>query len=74
MSIKLSSDRMAVISTVMKWIPIADMEPPRGAKVLLIEERYGVACFGQWYPGNAWTHWFPLPTFDRDDAQVKQAP
>lgn len=70
MTIKLTNDRAAVVHTGLKWIPIQMQEPPRGAKVLLIDRKLGSATIGTWYPGNAWTHWFPLPTFSDCEADA----
>jgi len=61
--IKLTADKSAVVHTQLKWLSIAAQEPPRGAKVMLINRTLGCATIGVWYPGNDWTHWFPLPTF-----------
>jgi hypothetical protein len=32
---------------------------------LLIDKRLGVAVLGSWRDADGWTHWAPLPTFDR---------
>ena len=73
MTIKLTTDKQAVVHTHLKWLPISLQEPPRGAKVLLINRAHGVAVLGLYAPGNGWTHWFPLPTFMTyaDDAEVQ---
>jgi hypothetical protein len=65
--IKLTTDKAAVVDTKAKWIPVSVMLPPRGAKVLVIEERFGVARLDNWHPESGVTHWFPLPTFLKDD-------
>jgi hypothetical protein len=67
MTIKLSTDRKAVVDTDLHWIPVAKEQPPRGAKVQLIDRKLGSATSGTWYPGNSWTHWFPIPTFNPNE-------
>lgn len=62
---RLSTDRRAVVTERLRWIPVEKAAPPRGAKLLLINRRYGVAVIGEWTPGAGWTHWQGLPTFDR---------
>lgn len=39
---------------------------PRGAKVLLINEKYGTAVLGPYSPGQGWTHWQALPKFQEE--------
>ena len=73
MTIKLTTDKQALVNTNLKWIPITMQEPPRGAKLLLINRAHGTAVLGPYVPGQGWTHWFPLPTFYtyEDDAEVQ---
>ena len=68
--IKLTNDKAAMVDTKIKWIPVTTVIPPRGAKVLLINRKFGVAVLGPWSPDEEWTHWHPLPTFltEEDDA------
>ena len=61
--IKLTTDRAAVVHTDLKWIPIKDRQPPRGARCLVIDRKMGVARIDLWNPGSGASHWFPLPTF-----------
>lgn len=58
---RLTADKVAV-STEFYWIPVAKMPPPGGAKVLLFDERYGVATIGVYDPEHGFTHWAPCPT------------
>lgn len=59
--IKLTNDHAAAVNHSVYWIPVADHPPPRGAKLLLINEKYGVAVLGAYSPGQGWTHWQALP-------------
>jgi hypothetical protein len=67
--IKLTNDKAALVDTSSKWIPISHKLPPRGARCLMIDRKYGVATIGPWTPDAGWTHWQALPTFltDGDD-------
>ena len=66
-NIKLTSDQFAVVDVNNKWLDAKKYSPPRGAKMLMIDIRLGVAVLGVWRDADGWTHWCPLPTFDRDD-------
>jgi len=46
-------------------LPVTEMEPPRGGKLLLINRCYGVATIGVYSPDSGWTHWHALPKFRR---------
>jgi len=63
--IKLTNDRAALVDTEIKWIAVAERVPPRGAKILAINERFGSARLDNWSPDSDITHWHPLPTFRR---------
>ena len=63
--IKLTNDRTAAVNHALYWLPIAEVPPPRGAKLLLINETYGVAVLGPYAPDQGWTHWQALPKFKR---------
>lgn len=63
---RLTADKVAAVSTEFCWIPVAKMPPPGGAKVLLIDERLGVATIGTFSPKYGHTHWAPLPRFVRE--------
>lgn len=65
MTIRQTSDGVAVVDTEHHWIPIAEKEPPSGSKVLLINKRYGVALLSIYRKHDDWTHWYPLPKFRR---------
>lgn len=60
--IKTNSDKTAAVNRAVPWIRI-DENTPRGVKLLLIHERYGVACIGQLTRDNQFTHWQGLPYF-----------
>lgn len=56
MAYKLATDGV-------KWLPI-DEHTPRGVKLLLISDKYGVAQIGIHTSFSGFfTHWCPLPTF-----------
>lgn len=61
---KLDSTGSAVVSSEIEWIPITD-ETPVGAKVLVIDEKQGIAYLREYRPGHGWTHWCPLPRFPK---------
>ena len=64
---KISSDGAALITTNCKWIPI-DENTPRGVKMMLINKKYGVAQVSVYLnTDDYFTHWFPLPTFEKDE-------
>lgn len=63
MSIRPTSDGAAIVDTTHHWIAIEDNPPPAGAKVLLINRRYGVALLSLYRKADDWTHWYPLPKF-----------
>jgi hypothetical protein len=65
MSIKLTDDRKAAVNHEVFWIPIAEVPPPRGTKLLLINDKHGAGTTGEWAPGSEWTHWQGWPKFRR---------
>ena len=65
MTIKLTNDRKAAVNYAVHWIPVDKYEPPRGTKLLLINERHGAGTHGEWTPGSEWTHWQGWPKFQR---------
>ena len=73
MTIKLTTDKAAVVDTQFKWIPITTLAPKRGAKCLVINRKHVVARLDIWTPESDASHWAPLPTFftDEDDAEVQ---
>lgn len=64
-NIKLTNDKKAAVNHDVFWIPVTEVQPPRGVKVLLINEKYGTAVMGPYTPGQGWTHWQALPKFRR---------
>ena len=50
------------------WRPI-DADTPLGVKLQLINRRYGVATYGAVFSHNSfWTHWAPLPSFEKESS------
>ena len=66
-NIKLTSDQFAVVDINNKWLDAKKYSPPKSAKMLMIDKRLGVAVLGTWRDADGWTHWCPLPTFERND-------
>jgi len=66
-NIKLTSDQFAVVDVNNKWLDASKYSPPRSAKMLMIDRKLGVAVLGVWRDADRWTHWCPLPTFDRGE-------
>jgi hypothetical protein len=64
---RLTADKAAAVSTEFFWLPVDKLPPPGGAKVLLINERYGVATIGVFNPEYGFTHWAPLPRFVKEE-------
>jgi hypothetical protein len=62
MTIKKTSDGAAVVDTELHWIPISEAPPPSG-KLLLINQKLGVAVLGNYIKGAGWSHWCGLPKF-----------
>ena len=65
--IKLTTDKAAVVNTQLYWLPVSKFPPPRGAKLLLINKKYGVATLGAYNHDAGWTHWQGLPKFVTDE-------
>ena len=66
-NIKMTSDQFAVVDVNNKWLDAKKYSPPRGAKMLMIDRKLGVAVLGTWRDADRWTHWCPLPTFEREE-------
>ncbi len=66
-NIKMTRDQFAVVDVNNKWLDAKKYSPPRGAKMLMIDRKLGVAVLGTWRDADRWTHWCPLPTFERED-------
>ena len=62
---KLNSDKTAVVAPDVKWLPI-DEHTPIGAKMQVIDKAQNIAYIRVHYKGDGFTHWFPVPTFDKD--------
>lgn len=59
------SSGKATVDPAYHWQRI-DRNTPRGTKLQLIHEDYGVAQYGT-LGGSPWhTHWAPLPTFKKN--------
>jgi len=65
-AIKPTSDGSAVVNTEHHWISIAEVPPPNGPKLLLIDRRLGVAVMASYTKQGTWTHWCALPRFKND--------
>ena len=68
MSTKFSSDTLALVDVTHHWTPINRASPPpSGVKLLLIDQRLGVAVIGNYTKTGTWTHYAGLPTFNRNE-------
>lgn len=45
-NIKLTSDQFAVVDINNKWLDAKKFSPPRGAKMMMIDRKLGVAVLG----------------------------
>lgn len=60
---ELNNSRTALVDRDYHYRKI-DKDTPTGVKLILANRSAGVACWGQYIPGDKfWTHWAPLPTF-----------
>lgn len=59
----------ASVDRAYHWIPVS-AATPRGTKLQLINQADGVAQYGQYTPGSAWTHYALLPTFAGSDSKT----
>ena len=66
MTHKLSSDGAAVVAPDVKWLRI-DNRTPIGCRMQLIDRSQGVAYTRVHQRCDGFTHWFPVPTFDKDE-------
>lgn len=66
MSIQPTSDRAATVDTNYHYLDAAEYPPPRGSRILCIDKSAGVACVSLWNPQFGFTHWAPLPTFEKE--------
>lgn len=66
MNTKLTRNKDAVVAEDFYWVPISERQPPRNAKILLINKDARVATLGIWdHP--YWTHWAGLPRFKENE-------
>lgn len=59
---KLNRDQSAVVAEDQKWIPLGPFTPV-GVRMLLIDEKQGIAYIRQHTKDDKFTHWSPIPTF-----------
>ena len=64
--IKLNTDKSAAVNQALTWISIDEVQPPVGAKLLLINRANGVAVLGTYHAQHQWTHWQGLPKFSEE--------
>ncbi len=62
-TVKVNAAHTAAVAQEFFWIPVNEVAPPMGVKLLLINEHLGVACLGHYYQTAGWTHWQGLPKF-----------
>lgn len=68
MTTRTTNDQLALVDITNHWIPIdPKTPPPTGPKLLLIDQRLGVAVIGAYNKNGSWTHYAGLPTFKRGD-------
>jgi len=63
----LDNTQAAMVSAAARWIPIAQQPPTQGARCLVIDRAQGIAYVRAYRPGDGWTHWHPLPVFERGE-------
>lgn len=63
---KLTNDGAAAVAPDLKWLRI-DENTPVGSKMLLISKPNGIATISVRRPQDGWTHWLPIPTFDKTE-------
>ena len=61
--IKVNANNTAAVAQDFYWIPVEQTPPPLGVKLLLINQKLGVACMGDYNKNQGWTHWQGLPKF-----------
>ena len=66
MSIKPTTDRAAMVDTKYHYLDAKEYPPPTGPRILCIDRRAGVAVISNWMPDAGFTHWAPLPTFEKE--------
>ena len=63
---KVDSTGKALVSDIVHWIPVSDATPT-GVKCLVIDETQGIAYLRPYWPGEGWTHTYPLPKFLKEE-------
>lgn len=63
--IKVNASNTAAVAQDFYWIPVEQTPPPMGVKLLLINQKLGVACMGDYHSSHGWTHWQGLPKFKK---------
>jgi len=66
MTHKLTADGAAVVAPDVKWIRI-DERTPIGSRMQIIDKAQNIAYTRAHYKGDGFTHWFPVPTFSKDE-------
>ncbi len=61
--IKVNATHTAAVAQQFFWIPVEEVAPPLGVKLLLINKDLGVATMGTYSKSYNWTHWQGLPKF-----------
>ena len=68
MSIKQTTDRAATVDTGYHYLDAEKHPPPLGSRLICISRRAGVAILSNWMENCGFTHWAPLPTFEKDES------
>lgn len=66
MTHKLTADGAAVVAPDVKWLLI-DERTPIGSRMQVIDKAQNIAYTRAHYKGDGFTHWFPVPTFSKDE-------
>ena len=72
MTIKITTDKAAVVDTAYHWIDATEHPPPRGVKLQCINRKQGIAVYSVWVPQYGFTHWCPAPTFKKETNEPQQ--
>jgi hypothetical protein len=64
---KTTHDNAATVAPDLHWIPLTERQPGIGTRVLVIDEQQRIAYLRAYQPRQGWTHFFPLPTFFKDE-------
>jgi hypothetical protein len=65
---KLTNDGAAAVAPEVNWRKI-DATTPLGTKMLLVSKPNGIATVSIRRSQDGWTHWFPIPTFDKAEEE-----